>query len=77
MTLQDFGTPTNPIDEQVHWVVTINDEVGQMVKLRLQSIKTVKRLEQELQTMIYQDLRTTTSLLVDHNGRQHSQCIMG
>ena len=29
MTLQDFGgAPPNPIDEQVHWVVTINDVGG-------------------------------------------------
>ena len=29
MTLQDFGgAPMNPLDEQVHWVVTINDVGG-------------------------------------------------
>jgi len=29
ITLQDFGgTPTNPFDEQVHWVVTLDNENG-------------------------------------------------
>ncbi|MCB1094721.1 MAG: CHRD domain-containing protein [Verrucomicrobiae bacterium] len=29
LTIQDFGgTPTNPIDEEVHWVVTIDDAGG-------------------------------------------------
>ena len=29
ITLQDFGgAPTNPLDEQIHWVVTIDDAGG-------------------------------------------------